>query len=46
MSARPPTRIIARIDARLEQLPVAIKQAHERIIGARPVPNAEKILSV
>ncbi|MCC5021393.1 MAG: hypothetical protein J6386_00605 [Candidatus Synoicihabitans palmerolidicus] len=46
MSARPPTRIIARIDARLEQLPTAIKQAHERIIGARPVPNAEKILSV
>ncbi|MCC5023697.1 MAG: hypothetical protein J6386_13365 [Candidatus Synoicihabitans palmerolidicus] len=46
VSARPPTRIIARIDARLEQLPAAIKQAHERIIGARPVPNAEKILSV
>ncbi|MCC5025124.1 MAG: hypothetical protein J6386_21095 [Candidatus Synoicihabitans palmerolidicus] len=30
----------------LEQLPAAINQAHERIIGARPVPNAEKILSV
>ncbi|MCC5024832.1 MAG: hypothetical protein J6386_19470 [Candidatus Synoicihabitans palmerolidicus] len=46
MSARPPARIIARIAAMLEQLPAAIKQAHERIIGARPVPNAEKILSV
>ncbi|MCC5025833.1 MAG: hypothetical protein J6386_24965 [Candidatus Synoicihabitans palmerolidicus] len=45
-SERQATRIIARIDARLEQLPAAIKQAHERIIGARPVPNAEKILSV
>ena len=28
------------------QVPSAIKQAHERIIGERPVPNAEKILSV
>ncbi|MCC5023681.1 MAG: hypothetical protein J6386_13255 [Candidatus Synoicihabitans palmerolidicus] len=45
-SERQATRIIARIDAMLEQLPAAIKQAHERIIGARPVPNAEKILSV
>ncbi|MCC5021407.1 MAG: hypothetical protein J6386_00685 [Candidatus Synoicihabitans palmerolidicus] len=45
-SERQATRIIARIDARLEQLPAAIKQAHERIIGARPVPNAEKLLSV
>ncbi|MCC5025261.1 MAG: hypothetical protein J6386_21860 [Candidatus Synoicihabitans palmerolidicus] len=45
-SERQALRIIARIDARLEQLPAAIKQAHERIIGARPVPNAEKILSV
>ncbi|MCC5022254.1 MAG: hypothetical protein J6386_05390 [Candidatus Synoicihabitans palmerolidicus] len=43
---RQATRIIARIDARLEQLPAAIKQAHEHIIGARPVPNAGKILSV
>ncbi|MCC5023714.1 MAG: hypothetical protein J6386_13465 [Candidatus Synoicihabitans palmerolidicus] len=45
-SERQAIRIIARIDARLEQLPAAIKQAHERIIGARPVPNAEKILRV
>ncbi|MCC5025030.1 MAG: hypothetical protein J6386_20565 [Candidatus Synoicihabitans palmerolidicus] len=45
-SERQATRIIARIDAMLEQLPAAIKQAHERIIGARSVPNAEKILCV
>ncbi|MCC5022652.1 MAG: hypothetical protein J6386_07585 [Candidatus Synoicihabitans palmerolidicus] len=45
-SERQATRIIARIDAMREQLPAAIKQAHERIIGARPVPNAKKILSV
>ncbi len=30
----------------LEQLPAAIKQAHERIIGGRQVKNAEKILSL
>jgi hypothetical protein len=38
-------QIIRRIDAILEQLPAAIKQAHERIIGERVVPAAEKILS-
>ncbi len=36
-------QIIARIR---EQLPAAIGQAHERIIGERPVPNAQKILSL
>ncbi len=30
----------------IEQLPAAIKQAHERIIGARQVSNGEKILSL
>ncbi|MCS6299717.1 MAG: hypothetical protein H2170_06400 [Opitutus sp.] len=30
----------------LGQLPAVIKQAHERIIGGRPVPNDQKILSV
>jgi hypothetical protein len=30
----------------LEQLPAAIKQAHERIIGRRQVANADKILSL
>lgn len=44
-SPRQATRIIARIDAMLAQLPAAIRQAHERIIGERQVPNAEKILS-
>ena len=29
-----------------EQIPVVIKQAHERIIGGRQVKNAEKVLSV
>ncbi len=29
----------------LTQLPAAVRQAHERIIGERPVPNGEKILS-
>jgi len=28
------------------QLPAAIKQAHERIFGGHPVPNADKILSL
>jgi hypothetical protein len=39
-------QIMARIDRILEQLPAAIEQAHERIIGERPVPNARKILSL
>ncbi len=38
--------VIGRIDNVLEQLPVAIKQAHDRIIGERLVPNNEKILSL
>ncbi len=39
-------RIITRIDSMLGQLPAVIKQAHERIIGGRPVPSDQKILSV
>ncbi len=40
-------RVIAgRIREVLEQLPAAIKQAHERIIGERRFPNDEKILSL
>jgi len=35
-----------RIDRVLELLPQAVQQAHERIIGARPVANADKILSL
>jgi hypothetical protein len=43
---RPQTeQILQRIDAVLTQLPAAVKQAHERIIGERPVKNADKILS-
>ena len=43
---RPQTeQILQRLDAVLTQLPAAVKQAHERIIGERPVKNADKILS-
>jgi len=38
--------IIKRIDRIREQLPEAVRQAHERIIGGRLVPNEEKILSL
>jgi hypothetical protein len=39
-------QILRRIDGVLALLPRAQKQAHERIIGGRPVANAEKILSL
>ena len=39
-------QILRRIDGVLALLPKAVKQAHERIIGARPVANADKILSL
>lgn len=39
-------QVISRIDAILEQLPKAIKQAHERIIGERQIPSKDKILSL
>ena len=38
--------IIKRIDNVLGQLPAAVKQAHERIIGGRSVANEDKILSL
>jgi hypothetical protein len=38
--------ILRRLDTVLELLPRAQKQAHERIIGGRPVANADKILSL
>ena len=38
--------IIGRIDGIRAQLPAAIRQAHERIIGERSVPNKDKILSL
>ena len=39
-------QIQKRIEGVLEQLPVAIKQAHERIIGERQVKSSDKILSL
>jgi hypothetical protein len=39
-------QILRRIDGVLTLLPQAQKQAHERIIGGRPVDNADKILSL
>lgn len=39
-------QILKRVDGVLEQMPSAIRQAHERIIGGRQVKNAEKILSL
>ena len=38
--------VIDRIDSILAQLPDAIKQAHERIIGERVVPNESQTLSL
>jgi len=38
--------ILERLDNVLKQLPAARRQAHERIIGERKVPNEEKILSL
>jgi len=39
-------QVMRRIDNILEQLPTAIKQAHERIIGERLVAAEDKILSL
>jgi hypothetical protein len=39
-------QIKGRIQEVLDQLPAAIKQAHERIIGGRKLPNKAKILSL
>lgn len=40
------SQVIRRIDGILEQLPQAIEQAHERIIGERQVNSSNKILSL
>jgi len=45
LSERQAQRITSRIDGILEQLPAAIKQAHERIIGERVVASDDKLLS-
>ena len=39
-------QIIKRLDSVITQLPEAMRQAHERIIGERRVANEEKILSL
>ena len=39
-------QVLKRIDLVMEALPAAVKQAHERIIGERPVANDEKLLSL
>jgi len=39
-------QVLKRIESVIEALPVAVKQAHERIIGERPVANEEKLLSL
>lgn len=46
LSAGRAAAILRRMDVVLEQLPSAIHQAHERIIGERPVANADKIISL
>jgi hypothetical protein len=39
-------QVLKRIESVMEALPAAVKQAHERIIGGRQVPNDEKLLSL
>lgn len=39
-------QVLRRLDNVLAQLPAAVEQAHERLIGERPVANADKILSL
>jgi hypothetical protein len=39
-------QIIKRIDNIINQLPAAIKQAHDRIIGERHIPTGEKLISL
>lgn len=46
LSEKEALQIIGRIENVLRQLPDAITQAHERIIGERQVPNDRKILSL
>jgi hypothetical protein len=39
-------QVLERMETVLIQMPMARRQAHERIIGERKVPNDEKILSL
>jgi hypothetical protein len=45
-SRRQAEQVLKRIDLVMEALPAAVKQAHERIIGERPVANDKKLLSL
>ena len=45
-TGRQAQQVIDRINSILEQLPAAIKQAHDRIIGERQIESADKILSL
>ena len=45
-AAARPHKSCAAVDGILGQLPAAIEQAHERIIGERPVAGADKLLSL
>ena len=46
LSEKEKDHLLKRLDKILEQLPGAVTQAHERIIGERTVKNADKILSL
>jgi len=46
LSQKQAEQILGRLDNVLEQLPEAVRQAHERIIGDRLVKNKDKILSL
>ena len=46
LSEKQAYQIIYRLDNVLEQIPAAVHQAHERIIGERRIKNEEKILSL
>src|SRR6201987_4188252 len=39
-------QVLKRIESVIEALPAAVKQAHERIIGERPVANDQKLLGL
>lgn len=46
LSAAQAKQIIDRMEGVLDQLPAAIRQAHERMIGGRRIANDDKILSL
>jgi hypothetical protein len=46
MASREAEVILRRMKRVLDQMPEAMRQAHERIIGERRVANADKILSL